>query len=65
MQPRHLLISVPPERAMWWSRRRIGRVARPGTADAAGRGVRAGMGLDMGDLVPLRMQRAAILPGGA
>jgi hypothetical protein len=50
---------------MWWSRRRIGRVARPGTADAAGREVRAGMGLDIGDLVPSGLQRAAILPGGA
>jgi hypothetical protein len=49
---------------MWWSRRKTGRDVRPGRADAAAGGATAGTGLDMGDLIPLRMQRAAILPSG-
>jgi hypothetical protein len=64
MQPRHLLISVPPERAMWWSSRKGGRGARPAAVatSASGRGGAVGMGIVIGELVPLQRQRAGILP---
>jgi hypothetical protein len=38
---------------MWWISRKDGRVARPAAATgAAGRGTVAGIGLDIGGLVP-------------